>query len=72
MLYFSISFLCFGIIVIKNRISAIRQILLILAIELGDVENLLIVTYFKAKERVGKDVVFTFDIFQFRAKLFEY
>ena len=68
----SISFLCFGNIVITNWISAIRQILVIVAIELRDVEDLLIVTYFKAIERSSCDAVFTFDIFQFRAKLFEY
>ena len=37
-----------------------------------DDEDLLIVTHFKARESVGNDVVFTFDIFQLRAKLFEY
>ena len=57
---------------ITNWISAIRQILVILAIELIDVEDLLIVTYFKARESVGYNVVFTFDIFKFRSKLFEY
>ena len=57
---------------ITNWISAIRQILVIVAIELRDVEDLLIVTFLKAREILGNDVVFTFDIFQFRAKLFEY
>ena len=57
---------------ITNRISAIRQILVIVAIELRDVEDLLIVTLFKAIESVGNDVVFSLDIFQFRANFFEY
>ena len=57
---------------ITNWISAFRQILVILAIELRNVEDLLIVTHFKARESVGNEVVFTFDIFQFMAKLFEY
>ena len=55
-----------------NWISVFRQILVIVAIELRDVEDLLIVTYFKVRESVGNDVVFSFDIFQFRAKIFEY
>ena len=50
----------------------IMQILVILAIELRDVENLLIITHLEARESVGYDVVFTFDIFKFRYKLFEY
>ena len=57
---------------ITNWISAFRQILVILSIELRDVEDLLIVTHFNARESVGNDVVLTFDIFQFRDKLFEY
>ena len=57
---------------ITNWIRAIRQILVILAIELRDVEDLFIVTHFKARDIVGNDVVFTFDTFQLRAKLFEY
>ena len=72
MLYFSISFLCFGNIMITNWISAIRQILVIAAIEFRDVEDILIVTHFKARESVGNDVIFSFDIFQLRAKLFDY
>ena len=69
---FSISFLCFGNVVIMNWIGAVRQILVIVAIELRDVEDLLIVTHFKARESVGNDVVLSFDIFQFRDKLFDY
>ena len=57
---------------IKNWIGTVRHILVILAIEIRDVEDLLIVTHFKARESVGNDVVFNFDIFKFRAKLFEY
>ena len=57
---------------ILNWISAIRNILVIVVIELRDVEDILIVTHFKARESVGNDVVFTFDIFQLRAKRFEY
>ena len=57
---------------ITNWISAVRHILVIAAIELRDVEDILIVTHIKARESVGNDVVFSFDIFQFRAKLFEY
>ena len=57
---------------INNWISAVRQILVILAIEFRDVEDLLIVTHFKVRESVGYDVVFTLDIFKFSAKLFEY
>ena len=57
---------------ITNWISAIRKILVIVDIELRYVEDLLIVTHFKARESVGYGVVFTFDIFKFRAKLFEY
>ena len=57
---------------ITNWIGAVRQILDIVAIELRDVEDLLIVAIFKARESVRNDVVFSFDIFQFRAKLFEY
>ena len=47
-------------IVITNWISTTRQILVIIAIELRDVEDLLIFTHFKAIESVGYDVVFTF------------
>ena len=57
---------------ITNWIGAVRQILVIVAIELRDVQDLLIVTLFKERESVGNNVVFSFDIFQFRAKLFEY
>ena len=57
---------------ITNWIGAVRKILFIVAIDLRDVEDLLIVTLLKARESVGNDVVFSFDIFQFRAKLFEY
>ena len=57
---------------ITNWIGAVGQILVIVAIELRDVEDLLIVTLFKARESVGNDVVFSFDILQSRAKLFEY
>ena len=57
---------------ITNWVGAVRQILVIVDIELRDVEDLLIFTFFKARESVGNDVVFTFDIFQLRAKLFEY
>ena len=57
---------------ITNWIGAVRQILVVVAIDLRDVEDLLIVTIFKARESFGNDIVFFFDIFQFRAKLFEY
>ena len=57
---------------IPNWIGAVRKILVIVAIEIRDVEDLLIVTILKTRESVGNDVVFSFDIFQFRAKLFEY
>ena len=57
---------------ITNWISAVRQILFIVAIELRYVEDLLIFTHFKVIESFGNDVVLTFDIFQFRAKIFEY
>ena len=57
---------------ITNWISAVRQILVIIAIDLRNVEDLLIVTHFKSIESVDNNVVFSFDIFQFRAKLFEY
>ena len=57
---------------ITNWISAVRQILVIVAIEFRDVEDLLIVTIFKARESAGNGVVLSFDIFQFRAKLLEY
>ena len=43
---------------ITNWISTIRQIRVIVAIDFRDVEDLLIVTYFKARESVGSDVVF--------------
>ena len=52
---------------ITNWIGAVRQILVIVAIELRDVEDLLIVILFKARESVGNGVVFSFDTFQFRA-----
>ena len=48
------------------------RIRVIIAIELIDVEDLLIVTHFKARETVGYNVVFTFDTFKFREKFFEY
>ena len=57
---------------ITNWIIAIRHILVIVAIELRDVEDLLIVTLSKARESVSNDVVLSFDIFQFKAKLFKY
>ena len=57
---------------ITNWIGAVRQILVIVAIEFRDVENLLILTIFKTRESVGNDVVLSLDIFQFRAKFFEY
>ena len=57
---------------ITNWISTIRQIHFIVAIEIRDFGGLLIVTHFKARESVSYDVVFNFDIFKFRAKLFEY
>ena len=57
---------------ITNWISAIRQILVIEAIELRDVEDILIFTLLKGIESVGNEVVLCFDIFQFMAKLFEY
>ena len=46
-----------------------QHIIVIVAIELRDVD--IIVTHIKARESVGYDVVFTFDIFKFWAKLFE-
>ena len=49
----------YGNIVITNWISTIRQIRIIVSIELRDVEYLLIVTHFKVRESVGYDVVFT-------------
>ena len=57
---------------ITNWIGAVSKIVVIVAIELRYVEDLLVVTLFKAIEIVGNDVVLSFDIFQFRAKLFEY
>ena len=57
---------------ITNWIGSFRQILFIIAIELRDVEDLLILTIFKSGESVGNDVVLSFYIFQFRSKLFEY
>ena len=57
---------------IKNWIDAVRHFLVIAAIEFRDFEDLFIWTLFKARESAGKDVVFSLDIFQFRAKLFEY
>ena len=57
---------------ITNWIGAVRQILVIVAIEFRDVADHLIVTLFKVIESVGNDVFFSLDIFQFRAKLFEY
>ena len=53
---------------INNWISTISQIRVIEAIDHRDVEDLLIVTHFKVRESVGYDVVFTLDIFKFRAK----
>ena len=55
---------------ITNWIGAVRQILVIVAIEFRDVEDLLIWTLFKAKESVGNNVILSLDIFQFKAKLF--
>ena len=49
-----------------------QVILVIVAIELRDVQDLLIVTIFKATESFVNIVVFTFDNFQFKAKLLEY
>ena len=57
---------------ITNWIISIRQIIVILTIDLRDVEDILIVIHIKAGESVGYDVVFTFDILKFWAKLFEY
>ena len=57
---------------IMNRIGDVRHILVIVSIEFRDVEDLLIWTLFKARESVGKDVILSLDVFQFRAKLFEY
>ena len=57
---------------ITNWIGTVRHILVIVAIDLRDVEDLLIVIHVKVRESVGYDVVFTFDIFKFWAKLFEY
>ena len=57
---------------ITTWIGAVRQILVIVAIEFRDVEDILIWTIFKARESVDNDVILSFDIFQFRAKLFEY
>ena len=57
---------------ITHWIGAVRQILVIIAIEFRDVEDILIWTLLKAKKSVGNDVIFSFDIFQLRAKLFEY
>ena len=57
---------------ITNWIDAVRQFLVIVAIELRDVQNILIWDIFKARESIINDVVLSFDIFQFRAKLFEY
>ena len=56
----------------RLEMSDNQEILVIVAIELRDVEDILIVTHFKARERVSNDVVFSLDIFQFRAKIFEY
>ena len=64
--------MCLGNIVIMNWISNIRQILAIIATEIRDVEDILTVTRVKARESVRYNVVFTFDIFKFWAKLFEY
>ena len=52
---------------IANWIGSFRQILVIVAIEFRDVEDLLIWTLFKARESIGNDVIFSFDIFQFSA-----
>ena len=64
--------MCFGNIAIMNWIRTIRQIIVIAYIELRYVEDLLIVTHIKERDRIGYDVVFTFDIFKFWAKLLEY
>ena len=42
---------------ITNSIGAVRQILVIVSIEFRDVEDLLIVTIFQARESVGNDVI---------------
>ena len=47
-----------------------QHIIVIVAIELRDVD-IIIVTHIKARESVGYDVVFTFDIFKLWVKLFE-
>ena len=44
---------------ITNWIRTIRQILVILAIELRNFEDLLIVTHFKARESVSNEVFFS-------------
>ena len=64
--------MCFDNIVINNWIRTTRQIRVIVAIELRDVEDLLIVTDFKAIEIVEYSVVFTFNIFKVRSKLLKY
>ena len=56
----------------EKWISTIGQIHVILAIELRDVEDISIVTHFKARESVGYNIISTFDIFKFREKIFEY
>ena len=50
---------------IKNWMSTIKDIIVIVSIELIDVEDLLIITHIKTIESVGYNVVFTFDIFKF-------
>ena len=55
-----------------NWIIAIWKILVIVAIDLRDVEDILIATHIKTIESVGYDVFFTFDIFKLWSKLFEY
>ena len=57
---------------ITNWIGAVTQILVVIAIELRDVEDLLIWNLVKARESVGNNVVLSLDIFQFRAKRFDY
>ena len=57
---------------ITNWIITIRQIIVIIAIDLRDVEYLLIVTNLKARESVEYNVVFTFDILKFMAKIIQY
>ena len=56
----------------KNLITTIRKIIVIVDIEIIYAEDILIVTNIKARESLRYDVVFTFDMFKFWEKLFEY